>query len=163
MSPAGRGRDLYEIYLELYPAKVMVEADELDEILAETKTFITFLAQTELLDEESESPDVLCDFLGEIAPEFRKQIATRPDTASASGSGPKRPAKACRRRPGGSRGVHGPLQHRPRAERDAILGQASCPPGAGLPLAGSRLGEHRPGRQTSAASVGTEQPGSGRR
>ena len=32
--------DLYEIYLELYPAKVMAEEDELDEILAEAKTFI---------------------------------------------------------------------------------------------------------------------------
>ena len=36
-----RRRDLDEIYLELYPAKVMAEADELDEILAEPKTFIT--------------------------------------------------------------------------------------------------------------------------
>ncbi|HVA08546.1 MAG TPA: hypothetical protein VNG12_17565 [Acidimicrobiales bacterium] len=32
-----RRRDLYEIYLEIYPAKVMAEADELDEILSETQ------------------------------------------------------------------------------------------------------------------------------
>ena len=70
-----RRRDLYEIYLEIYPAKVMAEADELDEILAETKTFITFLAETELLDGESESPEMLCDFLDEIAPEFREHMA----------------------------------------------------------------------------------------
>ena len=70
-----RRRDLYEIYLELYPAKVMAEADELDGILAETKTFLSFLAETDLLDEESESLEVLCDFLDEIAPEFREHMA----------------------------------------------------------------------------------------
>src|SRR5271166_2035028 len=46
-----RRRDLYEIYLELYPAKVMAEADDLDGILTETKAFLSFLAETDLLDE----------------------------------------------------------------------------------------------------------------
>lgn len=119
-----RRRDLYEIYLELYPAKVMAEADELDEILAETKTFITFLAETELLDEESESPEVLCDFLDEIALEFREHMADSSrysfgkrlwTEAASEGVSPGDPAtvEAFMER----------FDSRPRAERDAILGQ----------------------------------------
>ena len=38
-------RDLYEIYLELYPAKVMAEVGQLNGILAETKTFLSFLCR----------------------------------------------------------------------------------------------------------------------
>ena len=125
-----RRRDLYEIYLELYPAKVMAEADDLDEILAETKTFITFLAETELLDEESESPEVLCDFLDEIAPEFREHMADMSrysfgkrlwTEAAREGVSPDHPAA-----------VEEFMQRfnsRPRAERDAILGQGVMPAG----------------------------------
>ena len=47
-------RDLEEIYLELYPAKVMAEPDELDEVLAEAAMFVTFLSETGLAGEESE-------------------------------------------------------------------------------------------------------------
>ncbi len=119
-----RRRDLYEIYLELYPAKVMAEADELDEILAETKAFISFLAETELLDEESESPEMLCDFLDEIAPEFREHMADSSrysfgkrlwTEAASEGVSPDDPAavEAFMER----------FNSRPRAERDAILGQ----------------------------------------
>ena len=123
-------RDLYEIYLELYPAKVMVEADELDEILAETKTFITFLAQTKLLDEDSESPDVLCDFLSEIAPEFREQMADSSrysfgkrlwTEAASEGVSPDDPAAV--------EAFMDRFNTRPRAERDAILGQGVMPTG----------------------------------
>src|SRR5487761_2654278 len=49
-----RRGDLSEIYLELYPAKVMAGLDELDEVLAEAKMFLAFLDETGLLDEESE-------------------------------------------------------------------------------------------------------------
>jgi hypothetical protein len=45
-----RRRDPYEIFLVVYPAKVMAEADELDEILAEARTFVPFLVEFELLD-----------------------------------------------------------------------------------------------------------------
>jgi len=125
-----RRRDLYEIYLELYPAKVMAEADELDEILAETKTFITFLSETELLDEESESPEVLCDFLDEIAPEFRANMA---DTsrysfgkrlwteAASEGVSPDDPAAV--------EAFMNRFNSRPRAERDTILGRGVMPAG----------------------------------
>ena len=125
-----RRRDLYEIYLELYPAKVMAEADELDEILAETKTFITFLAETELLDEESESPEMLCDFLDEIAPEFREHMADSSrysfgkrlwTEAASEGVSPGDPAAV--------EAFMARFNSRPRAERDAILGQGLMPAG----------------------------------
>ena len=102
----------------------MAEADELDGILAETKTFITFLSETELLDEESESPEVLCDFLDEIAPEFRANMA---DTsrysfgkrlwteAASEGVSPDDPAAV--------EAFMGRFNSRPRSERDAILGR----------------------------------------
>jgi hypothetical protein len=125
-----RRRDLYEIYLELYPAKVMAEADELDEILAESKSFITFLAETDLLDEESESPEMLCDFLDEIAPEFREHMADSSrysfgkrlwTEAASEGVSPGDPAavEAFMER----------FNSRPRAERDAILGPGLMPTG----------------------------------
>jgi hypothetical protein len=125
-----RRRDLYEIYLEIYPAKVMAEADELDGILAETKTFITFLAQAELLDEESESLEMLCDFLDEIAPEFGEHMA---DTsrysfgkrlwteAASEGVTPDNPAAV--------EAFMDRFNSRPRAERDAILGPGVMPAG----------------------------------
>ncbi len=116
-----RRRDLYEIYLELYPAKVMTEADELDEILADTKTFITFLAETELL----------FDFLDEIAPEFREHIA---DTSRYS-FGKRLWTEAASEgvSPGDPLAVEAFMERfnsRPRAERDAILGQGLMPGGA---------------------------------
>jgi hypothetical protein len=125
-----RRRDLYEIYLELYPAKVMAEADELDGILAETKTFIAFLAETGLLDQESESPEMLCDFLDEIAPEFRghmtdssrysfgKRLWTE---AASEGVSPDDHAAV--------EAFMGRFNSRPRAERDTILGRGVMPAG----------------------------------
>jgi len=132
-----RRHDLYEIYLELYPAKVMAEADELDEVLAETKTFITFLAETGLLDEESESPEMLCDFLDEIGPEFGVHMADLSrysfgkrlwTEAACEGVSPDDPAavEAFMER----------FNSRPQAERDAILGP-------GLMSAGRRAASGR--------------------
>jgi hypothetical protein len=125
-----RRRDLYEIYLELYPAKVMAEADELNVILTETKTFITFLAETGLLDEESESAEVLCDFLDEIAPEFRAHMADSSrysfgkrlwTEAASEGVSPDNPAAV--------EAFMDRFNSRPRAERDAILGRGVMPAG----------------------------------
>jgi hypothetical protein len=123
-------RDLYEIYLELYPAKVMAEADELDEILNETKAFLSFLAETDLLDEESESLEVLCDFLDEIAPEFRESMADSSrysfgkrlwTEAAGEGVSPGDPAAV--------EAFMARFNSRTRAERDAILGQGLMPAG----------------------------------
>ena len=68
-------RDLDEIYLELYPAKVMAGPDELDEVLAEAAMFVTFLSETGLLDEESEPADVLVEHLARIEGRFRANMA----------------------------------------------------------------------------------------
>jgi hypothetical protein len=67
--------DLDEIYLELHPAKVMVEEDDLDEVLEEAKAFIGFLDETGLLDPDSESADVLVDHLDTIEEQFRHNMA----------------------------------------------------------------------------------------
>ena len=116
-------RDLDEIYLELYPAKVMADADELDEVLAEAKMFLTFLSETGLLDEESEPADVLLDHLGRLDGRFRANMA---DTsrysfgkrlwteAAAEGVRPDDPAAV--------EAFMARFNARPRAERDAILG-----------------------------------------
>ena len=48
--------DLDEVYLELHPAKVMVEDDDLDDVLEEAKSFIGFLDETGLLDPDSDRP-----------------------------------------------------------------------------------------------------------
>ena len=119
-----RRRDLYEIYLELYPAKVMAEADGLDAILAETKAFITFLAETELLDEGSESSEMLNDYLDQIAPEFRAHMADSSrysfgkrlwTEAAIEGVSPDDPAAV--------EAFMDRFNARPRAERDAVLGR----------------------------------------
>jgi hypothetical protein len=70
-----RRRDLDEVYLELHPAKVMVEDDDLDEVLEEAKNFIGFLDETGLLDPDSEPADVLVDHLDAIDKQFRLNMA----------------------------------------------------------------------------------------
>jgi hypothetical protein len=67
--------DLDEVYLEFYPAKVIVAVDELDEVLAEARTFFTFLADTGLLDEDSDPPEVLIEHLSAIEGRFRANMA----------------------------------------------------------------------------------------
>ncbi len=54
-----RRRDLYEIYLELYPAKVMAEADELDEVFAEAIAFITSSPRPGCSMRKASPPDAL--------------------------------------------------------------------------------------------------------
>jgi hypothetical protein len=119
-----RRGDLSEIYLELYPAKVMAELDELDEVLAEAKMFLAFLAETGLLDEESEPVDVLVDHIGAIEGRFRSNMADRSrfsfgkrlwTEAAVEGVRPDDPAAV--------EAFMARFNARPRAERDAILGE----------------------------------------
>lgn len=70
-----RKADLSAVYLELYPAKMIVEGDELEELLEEGRAFVTFLEETELLEEESEPADVLLGHLARIEPRFRANMA----------------------------------------------------------------------------------------
>lgn len=66
--------DLSELYLELYPAKVMVDPDELDEVLEEARAFVAFLAETGLLDPDSDPPEVLLEHLGRLEGTFRAHM-----------------------------------------------------------------------------------------
>jgi hypothetical protein len=67
--------DLDQVYLELHPAKVIVEADELDAVLDEAKAFLAFLDDAGLLDPESDDPGGLADHVDAIAPLFRMNMA----------------------------------------------------------------------------------------
>lgn len=118
-----RRSDLEEIYLELYPAKVIVEAEELDEVLDDARTFVSFLSETALLDEESEPADVLLDHLGRIAGRFRANMADR----SRYSFGKRLMTEAAAEGVGGGdqAAMDAFIERfnaRPRAERDAVLG-----------------------------------------
>jgi hypothetical protein len=66
--------DLDEVYLELHPAKVVVEEDDLGSVLAEAKSFISFLDESGILDPTSDNPDVLLDHLGHVEGQFRSNM-----------------------------------------------------------------------------------------
>jgi hypothetical protein len=70
-----RTDDLDEVYLELFPAKVMLEPDEIGQVLEEAKAFVRFLAQTGLLANGSDPADVLVEHLGSIEGEFRAAMS----------------------------------------------------------------------------------------
>lgn len=67
--------DLDEVYLEIHPAKVVVEADELEEVLEEAKAFIAFLYDTGLLDGGSDDPGTLADHVDAITSQFSTRMA----------------------------------------------------------------------------------------
>lgn len=66
--------DLAEILVELYPAKVMADEDELADIMAEARAFMTFLAETDLLDADSDPIDMLLGHLDLIEPHFMSNM-----------------------------------------------------------------------------------------
>ena len=70
-----RAADLDAILLELFPAKVIVEADELGEVIPEAQAFISFLADTGLLDPTSDDPEALCSHLEHVSGRFRARMA----------------------------------------------------------------------------------------
>jgi hypothetical protein len=116
-------RDLDEVLLELYPAKVMAEPDELGEVLAEATAFVTFLSETGLLDQASEPAEVLVEHLGRIDGQFRANMADRSrysfgkrlwSQAAAEGVRPDDPDAV--------EAFMARFNARPRAERDAIVG-----------------------------------------
>lgn len=67
--------DLDEVYLKHYPAKVIVEPDELDDVLEEARAFISFLAETGLLDRQSDPKEILLRHLSAIEGKFRANMA----------------------------------------------------------------------------------------
>lgn len=72
-----RAADLDTILLELFPAKVIVEVDDLDDVIPEARAFISFLADTGLLDPSSDDPNALCSHLEHISGRFRARMAER--------------------------------------------------------------------------------------
>lgn len=70
-----RRADLDEVLLELFPAKVIVDDDDLDDIIPQTATFIDFLTDTELLDLASDDADELFDHLDQIQTRFPRRMA----------------------------------------------------------------------------------------
>jgi hypothetical protein len=121
-------RDLDEVYLELHPAKVMIETNDLDWVLEEAKNFIGFLDETGLLDPDSESADVLVDHLEAIEKQFILNMADASrysfgkrlwTTAMAEGVRLDDPASV--------EAFMADFNARPIAERDAILGPGLPP------------------------------------
>jgi hypothetical protein len=69
--------DLDEVLLQLVPAKVVADEEGIEEIVPEACAFVSFLAETGLLDADSEEPRVLLEHLGKIGPRFRQAMADR--------------------------------------------------------------------------------------
>jgi hypothetical protein len=116
--------DLDEVYLELYPAKVIVGEDEVAEVLTEARAFMTFLADTGLLASGSETAAVLLEHLDQIEGRFLSNMAD----ASRYSFGKRLWMAAA------AEGVHpddpeavdafmANFNARPRAEREALLGR----------------------------------------
>jgi hypothetical protein len=72
-----RARDLDAVLLELFPAKVIVEDADLDDIVPDTATFVRFLAETGLLDPASDQPAQLYARIERIGRRFRRRMADR--------------------------------------------------------------------------------------
>jgi hypothetical protein len=116
--------DLAELYVEIYPAKVMVDEEDLGDVLAEGKAFLTFLAETGLLDTDSEPIDLLLGHLEVIEPHFRRNMAD--PSLFSFGKRLWTAAAAEGVRPDDPEAVEvfmANFNARPRAERDAVLGR----------------------------------------
>lgn len=72
-----RCADLDEVLLELFPAKVIVEDDDLHDVVPEAQTFVTFLADSGLLDPDSDEPGDLRAHLEKIEQRFVRRMADR--------------------------------------------------------------------------------------
>ena len=67
--------DLDAVLLEIYPAKMIVEGDDLERLLPEARVFMQFLGDTGLLDSASDDPKVLCSHLDSLGPRLRRNMA----------------------------------------------------------------------------------------
>jgi hypothetical protein len=126
-----RCQDLDQVYLELHPAKVIVDDDEVDGVLEEAKQFITFLAETDLLDPDSDPSDVLLAHLDTIEGQFRINM-TDPSLYSF-GKRLWSTARAEGVRMDDQASVNAFITNfnaRPLAERDAVLGRGLPKPAA---------------------------------
>lgn len=67
--------DLDAVLLELFPAKMIVDDDDLDDVVPETAAFVDFLADTGLLDPASDDPRVLLAHLEKLPERFQGRMA----------------------------------------------------------------------------------------
>jgi hypothetical protein len=136
--------DLDQVYLELHPAKVIVEVDELEAVLDEAKAFLAFLDDAGLLDPESDDPRVLADHIDAIAPRFRTNMADvsrfspgKRLWSAAISEGVKLDDEAA------VQSFMASFNARSRAERELVFGHS-------LPATSSRTPSGRPRRQAPA-------------
>lgn len=112
-----------QLYLEVFPAKVIVHDDELDEVMDEARAFLQFLDATGLLDDKGAPAEVLVEHLSRIEDEFRKNMAD----PSRYSMGKRFMTEAEREgvKPGDQAGLEAFMNRfnaRPRAQRDAVVG-----------------------------------------
>ncbi|HVA04180.1 MAG TPA: hypothetical protein VMU64_10570 [Acidimicrobiales bacterium] len=116
--------DLDEVYLELHPAKVMVDDEDLGDVLDEAKAFVTFLDETGLLAPDSEPADVLVDHLDAIEGQFRHNMADVSRFSFGKRLWTSAQTEGVRLDdPASVETFMAEFNARPRAEREAILGR----------------------------------------
>ena len=120
--------NLDDVYLELHPAKVIVEDGDLEDVLDEAKAFITFLDETGLLDPDSEPADVLVDHLDAIEEQFRHNMADASRYSFGKRMWTTAQAEGVRIDDRASvEAFITDFNSRPLAQRDAILGPGLLP------------------------------------
>lgn len=115
--------NLSQLYLEVFPAKVIIEEDDLDREMEEARAFLRFLSETGLLDDKSAPLDVLIEHLGRIEPEFCTNMAN--PALFSMGKRFMTAAAAEGVRPDDEDAVQAFIARfnaRPVAQRDALLG-----------------------------------------
>lgn len=116
--------DLDGVLLELFPAKVIVEDEDLDDIIPETAAFIDFLTGTGLLDPGSEDPHLLRAHLDQLEARFRQRMADQ--SRYSPGKRFWLAAAAAGVQPDDEHAVAAFIEQfntRAMAERDAVLGR----------------------------------------
>jgi hypothetical protein len=112
--------------LELFPAKMIVEDEDLAQVIPETAAFIDFLTDTELLDPASDDPGVLHAHLDGIEPRFRLHMADQ--SRYSPGKRFLSAAAAAGVQPDDEQAVAAFIEQfntRPLAERDAVKSHAA--------------------------------------
>lgn len=69
--------DVDEVLLEVFPAKVVSDAEGIDSVIPEMLAFVDFLADTDLIDPASDDRQVLAAHAASMEPRFRTRMADR--------------------------------------------------------------------------------------
>jgi hypothetical protein len=121
--------DLDEVYLELHPAKVMVDDEDLGDVLEEAKAFVRFLDETALLAPQSDPAQQLLTHIDAIEDQFRHNMADASRYSFGKRLWTSAAAEGVRLDDAASvEAFMADFNARPRAEREAILGRDPSPP-----------------------------------